>query len=392
MISLPLLPGTDLVARFNRLREEEPVCQAVMPSGDVMWLVLRYADVKQLYGDRRFSRDLTAAGSPRTLPGADWSDNPLSMVNMDGARHKERRRPVMAHLTARRIGLLRQDTADLAAELLAEMTHGRDSADFVEDFATVLPALSAALVAGVPRSDYGFFRHEVWPLAVPDQVTKEEFDRAAAEVFGYTVRLVEAKRRKPGNDATSALAAAVDAGAFPAEVLPVVVMELMFAGMLNTRAVLCSGLLTLMRRRDWFRRIGLDEGFAADFTGEALRCFPHPVLGLARLAVEDAEIGGVTVRRGEAAVPVLVAANRDPAVFAEPDVFDPSRPGPEGALSFGYGPHHCIGAALSRMQLETAFAVISRTLPSLRLAVAEEELSWRQTFVEYSVARLPVEW
>ncbi|MFE5565714.1 cytochrome P450 [Amycolatopsis japonica] len=391
MTRLPFSPELDLATEFNRLREQSPVARVTVPSDDSMWLVSRHSDVRTVYTDPRFSRDMTDPGCPRLVSGADYSANPLSMVNMEGAAHRERRRPVAAHLTPRRIEALRAPTEALAERLVSEMDSGNQPVDFVESFAMPLPAISSALVAGVPEQDYGFFRSDVWALPLPDQYSQAEVERATALVYQYTSRLAELRTAEPGQDMTSALLDEVAAGRFPAAHLPVVLMEVMFAGMLNTRSVLCSALLVLLRNPDWFRALAADDDFTAAFTEEALRCFPHPITGLPRLALADVELSGVLIREGEAVLPALVAANRDPEVFPDPDVFDPFRT-TAGHLTFGHGAHHCIGSALARMQLHVAFTVLARRLPDLRLSVPEEELAWRSTLLDHCVTSLPLSW
>jgi cytochrome P450 len=391
VISLPFAADLDPVAEYSRLRDERPVCEVAVPSGNVMLLVGRYNDVKQVYTDSRFSRDPSAPGSPRVLPEGDWSDNALSMVNMEGARPVARRRPVSRHLTVRKIDSLRQPTAALAEDLLDQLIAAGPPAEMVEGFATPMPGLSAALLAGVPESDYDFFRWKTWPLATPDQYTRAEFEQATREVYEYVVKLAAAKHAEPGEDAVSALVQAADAGEFPAEALPVVIMELMFAGMVNTKSVFCSGLLMLLRRPDWFQAISVDDHFGRQFVAETLRYHTHPLLGLPRVAVEDVELTGGVVKRGQAVLPCLVAANRDPAIFGQPDAFDPAR-NCDNTLSFGYGPHYCLGAALARMQLHVAFTTVARRMPMLRLAVSADEVRWRLTLLNYNLIKLQVEW
>jgi cytochrome P450 len=121
VIRLPFAADLDPVAELDRPPDEQPLCEVAVPSGNVVVLVPRYDDVKQVYSDSRFSRGPSAPGSPRVLPEGDWSDNPLSMVNMEGVRHAARRRPVSQHLTPRRIDALRPLTAELAGSLLDDM-------------------------------------------------------------------------------------------------------------------------------------------------------------------------------------------------------------------------------------------------------------------------------
>lgn len=377
MTTLPLPAHVEQIAEFNRLRDEEPVRRVTMPSGDRMWLVSRYTDVKNVYSDKRFSRDLTAPGCPRMSAGGNWSDTPLSMVNMDGERHLTRRRPVVAHLTPKRIEALRAPTAVIVERLLDEMGN---PAEFVEEFARPMPALSAALAVGVPEEDYDYFRHMSHLLLAPDQLSADEFMNAQENFAGYVMKLADLKRREPGEDMATAIVRAADAGTFPAEMVAMAVSEVMFGGMLNTRSVLCSGLLDLLREPETFRAIADDNRLRRDFTELVLAKHGHPVLGLPRLALEDVEIGDVLIRAGEAVVPVVTAANHDPERGDAPHI------------AFGFGPHHCIGAALVRMQLQVAFGVIARRLPALRVTVPEEDLVWDRTLLHNAVQQLPVTW
>jgi nocardicin N-oxygenase len=120
--------------------------------------------------------------------------------------------------------------------------------------------------------------------------------------------------------------------------------------------------------------------------------FSTDTAGNPRIATEDVEIGGVTIRKGDAVVISITSANRDETVFPDPDRLDLSRQPSASHLSFGHGMHYCIGKMLSRLELEVAIDGLVRRFPNLRLAVPESDLVWRAGEINHSLASLPVVW
>jgi cytochrome P450 len=211
---------------------------------------------------------------------------------------------------------------------------------------------------------------------------------AGWEAFtAYAAELVEVRRTTPGEDLLSILTAVRDddEGRLSEDELVAMVVVLVGAGYVSTRNAIAVGAVHLTGRLD-----SVDEQVVEQVVEEVLR-LTSGLTGEAmpRWAREDVELGGVTVAAGDQVLVSLAAANRDPAAFPDPDAFRPGRP---PHLAFGRGPHHCLGAAVARLELRAALTSLARGLPGLRLAVPPEEVPWTHGHVDSGPSALPVTW
>jgi cytochrome P450 len=391
-VRLPFDSPLRVHEELAELRDSSRLCQVTQPSGDTAWLVTRYGDVKALYGDGRFSRDLAAVpGSPRSVPNGDWSDNPHSMINMEGPDHQRRRRPIAEHLTAHRVAQLQIPTRKIADTLLDQMTAIGAPADFVASYAARLPLIAVGQVLGIPLGDQHSFRTDWWPVAVPDRYTPEQVETAYHQSGGYITELIAERRATPRNDLLSALVKASDAGHLDDAEVHVSVYEVVFGTLLNTKSILATGLLHLLRHREHYVALGGDQSHAYAVVDEILRLYPHPLFGLLRVATEDVELAGTTIHRGDGVLLGLGCANRDPVVYAKPDVLQPDRADPP-STTFGFGRHRCVGSALGRLYVGEGLSALARRFPGLKLACAESDVVWHNSFYELSPAAVPVTW
>jgi cytochrome P450 len=378
-----------MIARLDHIREAQPVCPVRVPSGDTVWMVSRYEDVRFVHTDPRFSRELLAAlPSPRTLAAGDWADYPETMVNLEGTSHRRRRQPVYDHLNPGKVERLVRSTRELVDRLLDRMEAGERPTDFVTAFAARLPGLAMGSILGLPVDDYDRFLREWWPVGFPDLFTPEENFRAHGILDAYADAQIARRRGAPTDDLLGAL---VSAGGMTDTEIRMTVKELMFGALANYKSALSSGLLVLLSHREHFAALGRDPDLAPLYFEELVRLHPDPIFGLLRAATEDLELHGVRIARGEGVLTALIPANRDPSVFARPDEFDPYRDEAPN-LSFGRGPHHCIGAPIARMQIPLALAAIARRFPTARLACPPEEIRWHNGFHDFTIEELPITW
>jgi cytochrome P450 len=193
-------------------------------------------------------------------------------------------------------------------------------------------------------------------------------DVAGAELAGYFEELVRARRRRPADDLTSALVAVHDRdpGQLSASELLGNLVLLLVAGFETTTNLLGNGLYALLRRPDALVRLRREPERAGAYVEEMLR-YDSPVQLTSRLAAGDTEVAGVPVPRGGALLVVIGAANRDPLRFADPERFDPDRPGNQ-PLSFGAGAHFCLGQALARLEAQVAFPLLLSRFQEVALA------------------------
>jgi cytochrome P450 len=293
--------------------------------------------------------------------------------------------------TPRMVESLRPRIQLLVDELLDAVVETGEM-DVLADLAYPLPTVVICELLGVPASDREKFKG--WSADASrmldgylDQAAMDKGLVAGMYLFQYFTDLVDARRKEPRDDLLSALLAAETSGDHltHAELLSTATL-LFVAGFETTMNLLGNGTLALLRNPDQLERMRRDPSLVRTGVEELLR-YDGPVHVTARIATQDVEIGGETVREGEQAVAILGAANRDPAQFGEPDRLDVART-PNRHLAFGGGPHFCLGAALARLEGQIAFATLLRRLPDLELATASP--AYRDHYVIRGVTELAV--
>jgi cytochrome P450 len=382
--------GTTLT-RF-RHAEKDPLTRITMPSGDSAVAVARHADIRMVMSDPRFSRDLTYPGAPRLLPGENITDDPDMMINMDPPRHTRLRRLLSKSFTPRRIASWRPRVNEVTESLLDDLSAQERPADFVANFALPLPVRIICDLLGVPHEDNE--RFQKWSNAFLSTTALPSDERATSysEFNAYVARLIDNRRRNPGTALIDELINAHDEdGALTETELVRNTLGLIVGGYETTVAFLTKGLLLLLVHPKQFALLAADPECVPGAVEEILR-YDVPNDGvLLRVATEDVRLPSGMVRKGEAVLPLVTAANRDAAIFTDPDRFDITRSDNPHA-GFGHGTHFCLGAHLARLELQVAIGALARRLPGLRLAVPPEELSWKTAQFLPAPERLPVTW
>ncbi|GAA2446714.1 cytochrome P450 [Actinomadura vinacea] len=381
-------------AEFAELREREPVARVRLPSGDLAWLVTRYADAKAVLSDWRFSRDTGRPGAARmnTAIGFGNRGNPFA----DPPDHTRWRRLVAKAFTARRVERMRPGIQAVVDRLVGAMIEQGPPLDLMEALAYPLPITVLCEMLGVPVEDQTRFRGWIDDM-LNAAFTPERRTEAAVALIEYARALSEAKRREPADDLLSALVAVRDEGdgRLSDDDLFVTVMTLLVAGYKTTAAQIGKGLLTLFRHPAELAaaRAGRDEAHLRRVSEELLRFTPPGAgYGIARYAVEDVEVGGVLIPAGSTVFVARHSGNRDEAHFPDAETFDISRGTASQHLTFGAGPAFCVGAPVARMELELAFDALLHRLPGLALAVPEPEIPWNSDNAAQAPERVPITW
>lgn len=360
------------------VRDTAAAVRVDLPDGSPVWLVTRYADVRALLADPRLSVDKASGnGSWRgfSLPPA----LDANLLNMDPPNHTRIRRLVSQAFTPRRVESLRPLIQRTADSLLDALPPGE--ADLIRGYAGPLPVTVICDLLGVPEADRADFRSWTDAMLVPPD--RSAGARAVAAIHAYLVGLLARKRAEPADDLLSSLIAAREEGdRLSEDELTSLAFLLLLAGYENTVHAIGTGILTLLENPEAGR-----SDMAATVE-ELLRYEPPATVLLRRFTVEDVEVGGVVVPRGETVLLVVGAANRDPAAFGDPHEVVPGRAG--GHLTFGHGIHYCVAAPLARLELEIAIGTLLRRFPDLRLAVPAAELRWRPSFRSRGLTALPV--
>ncbi len=413
-----------------RLREGSPVVwveeNAVLgwPAGPGFWLVLRHAEVESVLArPRLFSSWLgaTQIRDPATPQALGYVRQ--MMLNMDPPDHSRLRRLLGRSFTRRAVTRLEERIRDHAREICDRaLTGERGECDFAKDAAAELPLLTLADVLGVPSQDRWLlfdWSNRVIGYQDPDYAASAEFDPAAGtdmarqalalrpapggdgrmpdprtregmpDLYAYAHLLAQDKRSHPGDDVMSILLAQVDDDGGQVSLAEFENMFWLFAvaGNETLRNGLPGACIALLDHPEAQADLRANPDLMPVAADELLRWWT-PVMTFRRTATSDCELGGQRISRGDKVVVSFTSANRDEAVFAEPDRLDlRRRPNPH--LVFGYGPHFCLGAHLARTQVCALFDEVLARTSSLSYAGPPAYL--RSNF-QRGVKRLPVSW
>lgn len=341
--------------------------------------------------DTRATGFVAAAMQPVRPPGLVDPVGPESMIGMDPPDHTRLRRLVSKVFTPTAIEALRPRLTDIAEELLAGPSRAV-SFDLMRDVAGALPVLAICEVLGIPSIDRGRFKAWGGDIAVALDLTapaaaQRRADRALAGLHRYFEDLFAQRRAAPGDDLVSELLAVEEQGdALTPRELMATCLLLLLAGFETTVNLLGNGTLALLDHPGELERLRADRSLLPGAVEEMLR-YDAPVQLTARQSLRDTEVEGVDVPAGRFVITLVGGANRDPAVFADPDRFDITRRNARQHLSFIVGAHHCLGAALARLEGEVTFAALLDHLPDLRAAGPARR---RPTFVLRGLESLPL--
>ena len=389
-------------ATFARMRAEDPVlCQPGLGGESPIWFVTRYDDANAvLLDDERFVRDPRLALTPDELAAFDvglpdsmaFIDS--NMLNRDGDDHRRLRRLVSKAFTPRIIERLRPRIQEIADGLIDPVA-ARGEMELVSSFAFPLPITVIAELLGVPPADRDRFREWSDAMVRPALAAAEleRFGALMTDFVAYLHVLFEERRSEPGEDLVSALVAVEDGGdTLSEEELSSMVALLIVAGHETTVSLICNATLALLTHPEQQAALERDLSLLPGAVEELIR-YDGPVeRTLNRWAAVDVELRGKTIRRGDAVIVILGAADRDPERFDDPDRLDLAAERETRLLAFGRGNHFCLGAPLARLEAEIALGTLLSRLPGLRLAVPEQELRWRPVPLFRSLVALPVAW
>jgi cytochrome P450 len=379
---------------WAELREQCPVAPVRFPSGDEAVLVTRYDDVKLVLSDPRFVRNFSADDAASIAEGDSGGVFESEMAaSIEGAGHQRWRRMIARWFTARRMLALHDDIEAMADRMIDDMVAAGGPVDLKAALGFPLPVWVICDMLGVSESDRDRFAHWSNALLNLSRFTKEEVALAQREFGEYMAALVAQKRAAPGNDLISDLISRTDddgATLTDAELIATG-QALLVAGHETTANMIGKMMGMLLADRSRWEQLVADRSLARTAVEEVLRFDANPGFGMPRYLTEDAEVAGTMIPRGTTMVCSMAAANRDERVFDDPEEMDLSR-SPNHHLSFGAGPHSCLGQALARTELRTVLEVLLRRLPTLELAVAPEELRRIEGLAVGGVEELPVRW
>jgi cytochrome P450 len=395
----PLSPEfiRDPYPHYARMRNTDPVHLNVHGA----FVASRHAEVSLVMRDRRFGKDYVERTirryGPKIMEEPIFRSMSHWMLQQDPPDHTRLRGLVVKAFTARRVEDMRPRIQEVVEQTI-DAVIAKGDMDLIEDFAFRLPVTIICDMLGIPEEHREVFYKgsrdggrilDPVPLS-PEEIAQANTNNAMARM--YFEQLFEMRRRNPGNDLTSQLIQAEEAGdKLSNEEMTANIILLFGAGHETTVNLIGNGLLALYRNPDQLALLKANPSLITNAVEEFLR-YDSSVQLTGRVALEDIEdLGGKRIPKGETVLCLLGSANRDPAVYPDrPDQLDITRPNVR-PLSFGGGIHHCLGAQLARIEAEVAVSTLLRRLPDLRLDDAQNP-EWRPTFVLRGLKRLPASW
>jgi pimeloyl-[acyl-carrier protein] synthase len=379
---------------YRRLQTEDPVHWDPYLHA---WIVTRYHDVATVL--TRFSADRTptpqyfeALGAPEVSPIARVMIN--QMLFMDAPAHTRLRKLAGPAFTPARVHSLRPHIQEIATRLIDDIyARGFGTMDLLADFAEPLPAIVTSEMLGVPVADH--VQLKKWSVTFAEMLGNFQHnpDRLSSvlhtveNLVAYFNNALHEQRKYPRNGLIQALMSSeVDGDQLTDEEIVANCIVTLIGGLETTTNLIGNGILTLLRNPDQLAQLRVDPDIMPHAIEELLR-YESPSQHTARLAPDDVVLGGKNIRKRQAVIAVMAAANRDPEHFSNPDRLDFDRPD-KRHLAFGWAAHFCFGAPLARLEAEIAFDSLLRRFPHLRLT--EAQLVWRENLGLRGLKNLPL--
>lgn len=391
---------------YKALRENAPVFwhEEGDPTEPGFWALTRYEDIRAASLDpSTFSSQKggiqIAYGAPETRHPRLFAATLDTMISTDAPAHLQMRKEHMPFFTPGAIQALRAKVDAKVAELLdgiAAIASGKagrpkvtetlpdGQIDLVETLSAELPLFTLSEILGVPEEDrpklvdwmhyLEVAQDTLTRLRFGGEITPDDmafvgvFLQKVEEMFAYGREALLARRREPRNDLLSAIAnMRVEGELLADEYLDGSWLLIVFAGNDTSRNTISGTMKLLTENPGEKAKVMADPGLIPNMVEEAIRCVT-PVIHMRRTAARDTEIAGQAIAEGEKIVMWYGAANRDPAVFADPDRFDVTRANAKAHLAFGIGPHVCLGQRVAQMQLESCYRQLLARFPRMAYA------------------------
>jgi cytochrome P450 len=384
------------------MRAGDPVFKQIGLDGKTLiWFVTRYDEAQQvLLDDLHFVRDPSLLYNEEERQRIFGTIDPQiermmnnHMLNKDGEHHRRLRSLVSKAFTPKVIQNIRPRIEAIAGELLDKVEAG-GRMELVSDFAFPLPITVIAELLGIPLDNQNQFR--IWSNAfVRPAITDEEQQEAFGllqEFAAYMQKLVAERRLRPGDDLLSRLIHVEEADdRLNESELFSMLSLLIVAGHETTVSLIGNAVLALLQNPGVRDEIKSNRDLIPSAVEEFLR-YDSPVeRPLTRFVMDDIELGGQQLKKGDLLIAIIGSANRDEAQFSAADVLDIHRK-PNTHIAFGKGAHYCLGAPLARLEGEIALRKLFDRIPDLALDIAIEDLEWRDVPTFHSLVRLPVKW
>ncbi|MEU4561790.1 cytochrome P450 [Actinoplanes sp. NPDC023936] len=359
------------------LRQAGPAHRVTSAAGTPFWLVTRWDEARRVLTDPSLSKQQPVDRLPPPLRAALSTQ----MLLRDPPDHTRLRRLVSAAFTPRRIQELAPWIERITERLLGDVDTVSDP-DLIDRFAVPLPFEVICELLGIPVADRGPFH--AWSTVI---ITGgADMAGAMSAIVAYFRDLIAGKRAQPAGDLLSALLAG---GGLTDDELVGMALLMLVAGHETTANLIGNAVYLLCRWPDQRARVLTDPDLLPAVIEEVLRMASPAATSTYRITTRPITLGDTTIPAGEQVLVSLLAVNREPGRFPDPDTFDPDR-GDGGHLAFGHGVHFCLGAPLARLEARIALGRLLARYPGMQPAVPPEQLRWRAGLLMHGLEALPV--
>lgn len=379
--SLPTKQGEirtlDMEEDLSFLRSQGPLVRVTFPFGGDGWVVTTYEESRALLADPRLSLAEAARGQYPHLRAGENRPEFYSFMQMDPPEHGKHRSVLGRHMTVKRVNELRVHAQAIVDEILDRVEASPQPVDLVAELSSSLPIRLLCKMLGVPENEQDTFVQPALDFTGGMLTSAEEVDAALGQMRDYFLGLVDLRREYPGDDIFSALVRDATAEGWSEHELYGTGVILLLAGHDAPAGMLGAILHILANDPQLYARLRADPAAVRPAIEEFLRFIPNGVSGVrARIALERIEIGGVVIEPGDAVLPLMHSANFDEAAFACPHLLDVERKQPKPHMTFGFGPHGCMGNQVARMELDVALTSVLARFS--RLEAVPTEHDWRE--------------
>ncbi|WP_128374600.1 cytochrome P450 [Streptomyces cavernae] len=367
-----------------------PLSRITLYDGREVWVVTGHTEARELLVDQRLSSRRDHPGFPMTTARfAGIRDRRTALLGVDDPEHNTQRRMLIPSFTLKRTASLRPQIQATVDHLLDTMEAQGPPAELVSAFALPVPSMVICALLGVPYTDHDFFEAQSRRLLRGPSAADAEDARDQLE--GYLGELIDRKEKDPGEGLLDELIHdQLREGRVDRDELATLALVLLVAGHETTANMISLGTYTLLRHPEQLTELRADPTLMPTAVEELLR-FLSIADGLLRVATEDIEIAGTTIRADEGVVFSTSVINRDDGMFPEPDSLDWHRPA-RHHVAFGFGIHQCLGQNLARAEMEIALHTLFSRLPGLRLAAPADDIPFKPGDTIQGMLELPVTW
>ncbi|GHF46419.1 MULTISPECIES: cytochrome P450 [Streptomyces] len=375
---------------YTELREHGPLAKVRLFDGRPAWLVQGHAEGRALLADQRLSSDWGHPVFPVVVQRTEGRGGlAFPLIGVDDPEHARQRRMLIPSFGVKRMAAVRPMIQRDVDRLLDAMLEKGPTADLVSGFALPVPSLAICALLDVPYSDHDFFEERSRDFV--GAKTSAEADAAFGQLYAYLHGLIQRKQAEPGDGLLDELIAVQLAeGALDLDELTMITLVLLVAGHETTVNAIALGALTLLQHPEQLEMLQRDPGMISQVVEELLR-FTSVSDFMVRMAKEDIEVGGQTIKAGDAVLVSITLMNHDEASYEDPYTFDVRR-NARHHVGFGHGIHQCLGQNLARAELEIALGSLFARIPGLKLAVPLDEVPIKAGHDAQGPIELPVTW